>query len=159
MSSLIDRSRNITLLAHVVAPNCVDDDTHAINEFLCETGLELESIFPTSLEELRAVLAGAELVIGSRMHACLNSLSVGTPAVAWAYSRKFAPLLNDLGWDYVVDLSARNSEPALETLVIVDTIDNEKFRRMTADVRQRASQRLADSLPALRQLSCIPEAG
>ena len=42
-----------------------------------------------------------------RMDACLNSRSVGTPAIPLAYSRKFAPLLADLGWTRCVDL--RNS--------------------------------------------------
>jgi len=38
------------------------------------------------------------------MHACLNALSVGTPAVPLAYSRKFEPLLAGLGWNHTVDL-------------------------------------------------------
>ena len=49
-------------------------------------------------------------MIGSRMHACLNALSVGTPAIPLAYSRKFAPLLGDLGWAHVVDLRTQASD-------------------------------------------------
>ena len=53
------------------------------------------------------------------MHACLNSLSVGTPAIPLAYSRKFAPLLADSGWTRCVDL--RNSaDPVGDVLAGTD---------------------------------------
>ena len=59
------------------------------------------------LEDARAAMKGANLVIGARMHACLNALSVGTPAIAMAYSRKFRPLLDSLGWAASVSLADR----------------------------------------------------
>jgi polysaccharide pyruvyl transferase WcaK-like protein len=52
------------------------------------------------------------------MHACLNSLSVGTPAIPLAYSRKFAPLLADVGWEYVVSLA--EADPAGRVLEIAE---------------------------------------
>src|SRR5699024_9500305 len=42
--------------------------------------------------------------------ACLNALSVGTPAIPLAYSRKFAPLLDSVGWTTGFDL--RTDDPA-----------------------------------------------
>ncbi len=47
------------------------------------------------LDDARSTDRGRRLVIGARMHACLNALSTGTPAIAMAYSRKFAPLMGD----------------------------------------------------------------
>ena len=68
-----------------------------------------------ALTDVREVLAGARLVIGSRMHACLNSLSVGVPAIPLAYSQKFAPLLMDVGWRHSIRLGEA-ADPAAEVL-------------------------------------------
>ena len=96
--------RRVALLAHVLDSPLSDNDVPAANELAREVGGGLEVVVPTSLDDVRSIIAGSELVIGSRMHACLNALSVGVPTVPLAYSRKFAPLLNDLGWPHTVDL-------------------------------------------------------
>jgi polysaccharide pyruvyl transferase WcaK-like protein len=112
------RGRTVTLLAHVLASGSRDDDVPAIREF-AELHPDVAGVVvPESLQEVREVVAGASLVIGSRMHACLNALSCGTPAVALAYSRKFAPLLGDLGWSAVVELS--DDDPAAAVLSLSD---------------------------------------
>ena len=74
-----------------------DNDVPAIRELAAELGGDVEIVLPQDLDEVRAVTASAAVVVGSRMHACLNALSTGTPAVPLAYSRKFDPLLRDLG--------------------------------------------------------------
>lgn len=99
--------RSVSLLAHVVHSGNVDSDVAALTaaqEALEREGIHVEAIVPTSLDDARAVLASARAVIGSRMHACLNALSMGVPAVALAYSDKFGPLLSDLGWTHAIDL-------------------------------------------------------
>jgi colanic acid/amylovoran biosynthesis protein len=45
----------------------------------------------------------------------LNSLSQGVPAIGWSYSRKFAPLLSDLGWNHLFDLKEGKPAMAKET--------------------------------------------
>ena len=105
-AELTAHGRTVSLLAHVIdsAAKLSDNDVPAIDEFRRLTGTDDEVIVPTTLGEVREVVASADVVIGSRMHACLNALSVGTPAIPLAYSRKFAPLLGDLGWTRTVDL-------------------------------------------------------
>ncbi len=67
--------RSVTLLAHVLSTIYHgDDDVPAIEAFAAEHATEAEVLIPESLEEVRQAVAGAELVIGSRMHACLNAL-------------------------------------------------------------------------------------
>jgi len=110
---LVADGRTVGLLAHVV-----DSDDAAIRSFVAEAGVDAEVVVPTSLTDVREIVAAAELVIGSRMHACLNALSVGTPAIPLAYSRKFAPLLDDLGWTHNVDLRS-DADPARHALEIV----------------------------------------
>ncbi|WP_421742081.1 polysaccharide pyruvyl transferase family protein [Cellulomonas sp.] len=97
--------RTVSLLAHVLANQTVDDDVRVMPEVVRRVGHDLEVVVPEDLPEAREVIASAQLLIGARMHACLNALSIGTPAVAMAYSRKFEPLLDSLGWrhSYLAD--------------------------------------------------------
>lgn len=104
ISTLISEGRAVTLLAHVVDNPTPDNDVPAIEELQLEFGGGVDSIVPSTLEEAREVIASAKVLVGSRMHATLNALSVGVPAVPWAYSRKFAPLMGALGWRHTMDL-------------------------------------------------------
>src|SRR5699024_5535961 len=96
--------REVALLAHVLDNPSADNDVPALRELAAQVGEDVEIVVPTDLDSVRATIAGARLLIGSRMHACLNALSVGTPAIPLAYSRKFAPLLESVGWTTGFDL-------------------------------------------------------
>lgn len=152
VTSLGSLGRRVSLLAHVVAPGYADNDVHAIEEFQNDYNAEIEAVIPTSLGEIRSVVANANLVIGSRMHACLNALSCGTPAIAWAYSRKFAPLMDDIGWDYVLDLRETKTSPAATTLDIITSVEKTEFDGMALAVQRRARERLQLALPVLRSV-------
>ncbi len=102
VAGLRARGRVVALLAHVLDSPVADNDVPVVTALAGELGAE--AVVPADLADVRRILAGAELVVGSRMHACLNALSVGTPAVPLAYSRKFDPLLRAVGWDHTVDL-------------------------------------------------------
>ena len=116
---LADEGRSLALLAHVIDSPVADNDVPAIRELAAELGGDVEVVLPQDLDEVREVTASAAVVVGSRMHACLNALSTGTPAVPLAYSRKFDPLLRDLGWSHTVDLRTA-SAPVEETLALVE---------------------------------------
>lgn len=117
IEGLLARGRAVTLLPHVLESRFPDNDVPATAAVAERHGLPVAEI--NTLADVRSTVAGASLVIGSRMHACLNALSVGTPAIPLAYSRKFAPLLGDLGWQHVVDLNS-SPEPAQELLRLLD---------------------------------------
>lgn len=104
VDGLLADGRSVTLLPHVVDADGPDDDVPAARELADRYGGRVGLRVPTGLDDARAAIAGAQLVIGARMHACLNALSTGTPGVAIAYSRKFAPLMASLGWQHVVQL-------------------------------------------------------
>ena len=108
--------RRVSLLAHVLDSHSADNDVPAIREFVAATAPGAEIVLPTNLDEVRAAVASAKLVIASRMHACLNALSVGTPAIPLAYSRKFEPLLRDLGWQHTVNLRDADSERGTDNM-------------------------------------------
>lgn len=121
---LLSSGRQVSLLAHVLhADGQLDNDVAVLDEVmaLIGTGMD-EPVIPSNLDSAREHIAGAAVVVGSRMHACLNALSVGTPSVAWAYSRKFAPLLGDIGWPYVLDARDENSSLVERTRVLCDQL-------------------------------------
>ena len=101
---LLAAGRRVSLLAHVIDSDNPDNDVPAAREVAAAVDPAAEIIVPTSLGGVRDAVASAEVVIASRMHACLNAISVGTPAIPLAYSRKFAPLFEDLGWEHTIDL-------------------------------------------------------
>ena len=144
--ALVAQGRRVSLLAHVLASDNADDDVPAVRDFQRTHAPEAEVLVPTSLPQTREILAGARLVIGSRMHACLNALSVGTPAIPLAYSRKFAPLMADLGWEHVVDLRSESAGAAARVTAIAARSD---LAEGVATLRQRAENTLALATEAL----------
>ncbi|WCC80127.1 polysaccharide pyruvyl transferase family protein [Cutibacterium equinum] len=107
---LREAGRSVTLLSHDVPDDVVSD---ARPGAMLAEEFGLVHVHPESLDQVRKTAASARLAIGSRMHMCLNSLSVGTPAVPLAYSRKFAPLLRDLGWEHTLELGAATTTSAV----------------------------------------------
>ena len=84
------------------------------------------------------------------MHACLNALSTGVPAIAMAYSRKFAPLFDVIGWPYSVPAGGPGTETAARVLeMLADPSLDESAHR--AEARGRTS--LSPIRPALDSLS------
>lgn len=145
---LVAAGRRVTLLAHVLDSAVADNDVPAIAEFVASLDDKPEVLVPTSLTDVRKMVASAAVVIGSRMHACLNALSVGTPAVALAYSRKFAPLLADIGWTRTVDLrTATDPVGDVETMLAAATLEDE-CRKTLAQARGTITG-AADQLRAL----------
>lgn len=151
VSDLVQRlrtdGRQVTLLAHVLDSPELDNDVPVVRELGTQWGLPVA--VPSSLAEVRGLIRGANLVIGSRMHACLNSLSVGTPAVALAYSRKFSPLLAAVGWEAVVGLDeAKAADRAYEHVTNPDLPATlESLRARTDDLLGRARTALRELLP------------
>lgn len=104
---LTERGRRVSLLVHVLGNASLDEDVTPALALGAEFGDAVEILIPDDLTHARALIASSRVLIGSRMHACLNALSVGVPCVAWAYSRKFAPLMDEVGWSHVLDLRER----------------------------------------------------
>lgn len=146
---LVESGRRITLLAHVLDSPVADNDVPAVRELgtLLENA-PVDVVVPASLDEVREVTASAQLVIGSRMHACLNALSTGTPAIPLAYSRKFEPLLRDLGWRHTVDLR-RAGDPVGDTLALT----GRDLSQEVDDVVGRAGELLEPAVDALGAMS------
>ncbi|KAA1380475.1 polysaccharide pyruvyl transferase family protein [Aeromicrobium fastidiosum] len=119
---LVNQGRDVSLLAHVVHSRNGFDDVDAIRDLRSRlpSSMDLEVVVPETLDEARRLLRSATIVVGARMHACLNALSQGVPAIAWAYSRKFEPLMASINWPHVIDLRSASS-PGDDTVNLINS--------------------------------------
>lgn len=113
---LLGRSRSVAVLPHVLDSHDRDNDAPAVDALIAEFGADVEVVAPRDLDDARAIIAASRVLIGARMHACLNALSTGVPAIAMAYSRKFAPLFDAIGWPYSVPAEESGPETAARVL-------------------------------------------
>lgn len=146
-SGLLAEGRRLTLLAHVLDSPLVDNDVPVVMELAAELGSGVEIVVPSGLTEVREVLASARVVVGSRMHACLNALSVGRPAIPLAYSRKFQPLLDALGWPHTVDLRGGGDQVG----AVRAALDDPELEALAASVRAAADVRIAEAVGVLER--------
>ncbi|MBV6760647.1 polysaccharide pyruvyl transferase family protein [Rhodococcus opacus] len=148
-TSLRDAGRRVTIFSHVLDSRDPDNDEPALADLQSQLGSEVGRFTPGSLDDVRAFCSSARIVVGSRMHACLNSLSVGTPAIPLSYSRKFEPLLGDLGWRRNIDLTAGTNHAASALAMIESSISAEEV----AAVRCRADELLANAEKVLVEVA------
>lgn len=148
IDALLQHGRRVTVLAHVVGATSSgpDNDRTALEDVRTAYGDRLAYCVPAGLSEVRRVIASSNVLIGARMHACLNALSVGVPAIPLAYSRKFAPLLDDLGWHQTVDLRGAADDIASAVLARVDQVRKEDV----APVREEAGRRVEQVVTTLQ---------
>lgn len=144
IEGLLDAGRGVSLLAHVVNSPSGNDDIDAIeavNRSFDRTGIEL--LIPADLDEARAYIASGRVLVGARMHACLNALSQGVPAIPWAYSRKFAPLLSAVGWTHVFDLREKEDVATSTLEMILDPARSAALAAQALDVAASARDSMA----------------
>ncbi|RXZ72227.1 polysaccharide pyruvyl transferase family protein [Agromyces albus] len=144
IEGLLDAGRRVSLLAHVVNSPSGNDDIDAIDAVsrsLDRPGIEL--LIPTDLDEARAYIASGRVLVGARMHACLNALSQGVPAIPWAYSRKFAPLLSAVRWTHVFDLREKDDVATSTIEMILDPVQSAVLAAEALDVAASARDSMA----------------
>lgn len=147
-NGLLSQGRRLSVLAHVLDSNSVDNDLPPCSWLAQQLDADVEILVPADLADARSMLSSARLVVGTRMHACLNALSVGTPAVSLAYSRKFEPLLRDLGWPYTLDLA--NGTTGVES--VLNIIERAGDVGRVGAVRDSALELLSNAQLAIARL-------
>lgn len=149
IDGLLARGRSVTLLPHVIDSPFPDTDAPVTRRLVEEYDGRIDAFYPESLDDVRGAIGGAQLVIGARMHACLNALSTGVPALAMAYSRKFQPLMDELGWDAVVSLREDGASAAQRVLALADRDDLSERALAVRDRGREAMRSMAESLKGL----------
>lgn len=152
LGGLLTQGREVTLLPHVIPheidSRSADGDVGTAKALAEEYHNKLAVHIPTSLDDARSTIASANVLIGARMHACLNALSTGVPAIAMAYSRKFAPLMSALAWPYTIDLAV-DDHVGSRTLAALRTPE---LLSQAQRARRIGQERLAQVLPAVSSL-------
>ena len=82
--------------------------------------------------EAKNLISTMDIFIGSRMHATIAAFSSGVATIPVAYSRKFAGLYENLGYNYIINLCEADTDDAiLETMRLI-----EEYRKLKNDVLQ-----------------------
>ena len=68
--------RSTTLLPHVLDNPFADNDVVILEAVQRELHTAVKVEIPIDLDHVRTIIAGSKIVIGARMHACLNALSM-----------------------------------------------------------------------------------
>lgn len=138
----------VRLLSHVLGNNTGDEDEQACRALADELAeLSLDVVVPVDLDDVRAHIAASRVVVGARMHACLNALSLGIPAVPLAYSRKFAPLMQDLQWGHALEIGSSATSDA-----VVSGVQSLMGSHEAGAVAARAREKLAVTLESIARL-------
>lgn len=140
LDRLLADGRRVTLLPHVLDSEYADNDVPTSERLADEYSGRVDLVVPETLDDARGLIARSRVVVASRMHAALNAISQSIPAVPLAYSRKFAPLLQDLGIDWAIDLrDVAPDEVRGRVLQRLDSFDrgahDDVFRALDARVR------------------------
>lgn len=146
IAGLHTMGRTVTLLAHVLDSPVADNDAPVVRE-LARDGLE--AVIPSSLDDVRTAIGSSQLVIAARMHACLNALSLGVPALPMAYSRKFEPLLDSISWRHGVDLRQEGDHAAVLLREASDTEALRSEAEGAADTARGTLDRVVERLRSL----------
>lgn len=106
----------VHLVPHVVSRGDADDeDDVAACRALAEghPGCIVAPRFRSPVEA-KSYISGMDVLVGSRMHATIASLTCGVPTIPVAYSRKFAGFFQNIGYDVLVDLAVLDAGPAVD---------------------------------------------
>jgi polysaccharide pyruvyl transferase WcaK-like protein len=136
----------VCLFTHARGFSADDDDGRAADQF-AERYPWAERVpdFPGPMEA-KSFLSSLDFVVSARMHACIGSLSSGTPVAPIAYSRKFRGLFDLIGYPWRIEVQGKDTDAALA--YILDAFD--RRAELAAD-GQAAMQKVDGYLEVYRE--------
>lgn len=105
-------------------------------------------------EEVKGIIALADVFIGCRMHALIAATSSFVPSVAISYSHKVEGVIGDfmgLG-EYILSIKDYSSANLKRSFLKIDQQDKEKLRRQLKIRSQQAQRLIADKIKFLKQV-------
>lgn len=105
----------VHLVAHVLSDALPQDDDRAAIRRLAQ---EFPRVIPapdfTGPIEAKSYIAGLDMLVGGRMHACIAAHSSGVAVVPVAYSRKFSGLFEGiLDYPYLIPVTGMSTDDAV----------------------------------------------
>ena len=145
ISQACETGIKVALLPHVQNSGGIDDDTPVCEALSAE--YDVPTLETSDLDQMRATIRASRLLIGSRMHACLNAVSLGVPTFPLAYSDKFAPLFDDLGYTAGGDLRDQEARP----LELSSLLSSQALKAAVGIARTRGRERVAEFLDSVQE--------
>ena len=146
-SRLMERGAQLLLAPHEIAP---DSMARRDDRYLC--GLLFEMLGSDGVaaitenrtaEDLKAIIASCDLMLGSRFHALIAALSSGVPAVAIGWSHKYPELLGEFGMECLVFHHSSLAPDELELAVLDVWNSRDEYRtrlnNRLPNVKERAT--------------------
>ena len=113
----LEEGMEVWLIPHVImTPKCSDPD----NDYA--VGLRLQREYPqcrlirdlSTPMSIKGAISKMDVFVGARMHAVIGALSVGVPAIPFAYSKKFGDLFGSIGYPCLIDGRTLSTNEALK---------------------------------------------
>lgn len=134
----------VHLVPHVLSDALPQDDDRAAIARLAQEfpQAKVAPDFPDPIAA-KSYIAGLDLLVGGRMHACIAAHSSGVAVVPVAYSRKFAGLFGDLlDYPFMVPVTGMDTDSAVA--FVLDCFDRrEELAARTRAGREVVTARLA----------------
>lgn len=107
----------LVLVPHVITPQMpIEDDLTLCRRLAAELGLAE----PPHLSDpivAKSFISGCDVLIASRMHACIAAVSTGVATIPVAYSRKFSGLFSSIGYHRTIDARHVDTDNAVATVM------------------------------------------
>ena len=144
---------SVHLVPHVLSDALPqDDDRAAIAQLAREFPRARSAPDFTGPIEAKSYIAGLDMLVGGRMHACIAAHSSGVPVVPIAYSRKFAGLFEGiLDYPHIVPVKGLSTDDAI-TFVLERFESRRELAAACAASRPRVAELLGGYVAALQTI-------
>ena len=142
----------VELIAHVNGYRASPDDDGAAADELAATYPALVRVPDfASPSAAKSHIAGLDLLVAARMHACIAAFSAGVPVVPVSYSRKFEGLFGSLGYIRLVPHTGMATDAA-RALIVAAVDDREAIAAEVAHGLTQVEARLDAYRAVLRDV-------
>lgn len=129
-----------------------DDDRAAIRTLAREFPAAVTAPDFAGPIQAKSYIAGLDMLVGARMHACIAAHSSGVPVVPVAYSRKFSGLFGELlDYPYMVPVTGMGTAAAIDFVLDCFAKRDELAQRIAAS-RATVAARLDAYVAALTEI-------
>lgn len=154
IAALLQRAEvRVHLVPHVLSDSLPRDDDYRVAEALKQEfpRVILAEKFAGPIEA-KSYIAGLDMLVGGRMHACIAAHSSGVAVVPVAYSRKFAGLFEDLlGYPHLVPVTGLDTDDAVA--FVLDAFERRaELAQDASRSRARVEELLGGYVEALTEL-------
>jgi colanic acid/amylovoran biosynthesis protein len=112
----------VLLITHAISGGDASDDDDAIaDRMAAEFPAAVRVPSFTHPSEAKSFISSLDLLVASRMHACIGAFSAGVPVMPVAYSRKFDGVFGLLGYAHGVPVTGLDADSAIAR--VLDALD------------------------------------